>query len=164
MIKLGETMSGVGRKLLPSSRGLVPRTGLHSTGALAGIRTPDLLGHYSSCSTGLSYKRVTGEERLQAFAVGRHDADRGGLPFVGRVFLDDEYVGNLPFSKSSSERTQFRFIADMERDGVGAARVLFDERLAGSVDQLGGLGAEGEIGSDDAIVRQILVNGNAYGT
>lgn len=97
------------------------------SGALARIRTLALLGHYSKCSAGLSYERVTGQEGFQPLAVHRHDADSHRLPRVRWVFLDDEDVSDVRGRKASGECAQVCLIARLERDSVGACVVLLDE-------------------------------------
>jgi len=76
------------------------------------------------------------------------------LPGVRRVFFDDQYVIDVRGCETRIEPAQLRFVADVQRDCVRAWREISVSRVAGSVNQLGGLRAEGEIGANDAVVRQ----------
>lgn len=124
-------------------------------GALARIQTWGLSGHYSECSIGLSYERITGKEGFEPLAVSGQKTNSHRLSRIRRIFLNDEFVGDLALGESSSKRAKICFIARVERNSIGACGMLLDDRLAGSVDELSGLGAERKVGSDDAVVRQI---------
>lgn len=97
-----------------------------------------------------------GQIRFQQATFGRLDPDRHRLPVIGFIALHDDVVGNVGGRQPIRESPQAYLVGDMQRDGVGA---IWERRLCGitgSVNKLGGLDAEGDVGADDAIVRQIF--------
>jgi hypothetical protein len=70
------------------------------------------------------------------------------LARIWGVILYDQHVADTCSREACVERTQFGLVSALQRYGVGAGREIWDGRIAGSMDELGGLGSERNVGAD----------------
>lgn len=103
----------------------------------------------------MTCKRVRRQQRLELLAIHRPDTDRHRLSGVRLIDLDNQSVLDSRGRESRGERAQLRFVVDVQRYGVGAFGYGILNRLAGSVDELGGLRTERKVGANDAVVRLV---------
>lgn len=95
------------------------------------------------------------EKRLEELAITRRDADCHPLSCIRRVFLDRNSVPDVTKGEAQRERPELGFISNVQCDGIRARRDRVFDGFARCVDELGGLYAEGKVGADDAVVRQV---------
>lgn len=104
-----------------------------------------------------SVKRITGQVSLQQFAVHRSDSKGHRLPCVRRIALDDKVVRQPRRRQPVGQRPKLGFGLNGKGHRIGPSRQVTGGGLSCGVDQLCSLNAERNVGTDDAVVRQVGV-------
>lgn len=131
-------------------------------GSRGRIRTSGFQGHYSWHSDRTELRANCSFEKRQArqvlfkeLAIRRDDAERHSLPGIWGITLDDQVVRSLPLRQRFRQQTKRSLVLNSKSDRVGSFRETARRTSTGGVNQLGCLSAFGDVGADDAVVRQV---------